>query len=175
MTTAAGRILLSRSEHTGHGVFGALAIPAAPMLLVTAEDDWLDNARGRSCIPAGDYVLERTIYYRHGYETFEVVGVPGRSRILIHPGNTEEDTEGCILVGLRRDYLRVHDEDQVCSWATRGLKDTCPTDEHWVRKRAVVESRPAFHRFMEWTRGMDDIPLSVRWGADSLDPLPAVP
>ncbi len=36
-----------------------------------------------------------------------IMGVPNRSNILIHVGNTPEQTEGCILVGLShgRDFL----------------------------------------------------------------------
>lgn len=33
----------------------------------------------------------------------ELVDVPGRSGIRIHAGDTFEDVEGCIAVGLRRD------------------------------------------------------------------------
>jgi hypothetical protein len=29
----------------------------------------------------------------------KLIDVPGRSGILIHPGNVEANTEGCILVG----------------------------------------------------------------------------
>ena len=66
--------------------------------LPTAEDDWLDNAARVSCIPAGSYVTRRVTSPKFG-ETFEVTGVPGRANILFHHGNTEEDTEGCILLG----------------------------------------------------------------------------
>jgi hypothetical protein len=32
-------------------------------------------------------------------DTFEVTDVPGRSHILFHKGNLEDDSHGCILVG----------------------------------------------------------------------------
>ena len=89
---------LVRTDLTPDGTFGRLLVPDHSVLC-TCEDDWQANTPGDSCIPAGRYVLERTIYHKHGFPTFEVTGVPGRSRILIHPGNTEEDTAGCILVG----------------------------------------------------------------------------
>lgn len=144
---------LMRSETGVDGTFGRLLDPAAGGLftaLHTAEDDWRGNARGVSCIPAGVYVLARTIYYRHGYETFEVTDVPGRSRILIHPGNTEEDTDGCILVGMRRGMLWVPDEDDPA--------------HPLVRKQAVVASREAFRRFMEDMKDVDTATLTVEWG-----------
>lgn len=71
---------------------------------VTLELPWRDNARNISCIPEGQYVCQyienvslssgRTV--RKGYR---VLDVPNRSGILIHCGNMEDDTEGCILVG----------------------------------------------------------------------------
>ena len=118
--------------------------------LRTQEDDWLDNQRGISCIPDGKYKLVRTIYHKHGYETFEVTNVPGRSRILIHPGNTEEDSDGCILVGMRTGYLWVPDEDK--------------PDHPLTRKRAVVESRAAFSLFMREMMGVDEDYLTIQWG-----------
>ena len=33
------------------------------------------------------------------FETFEVTGVPDHTNILIHMGNFDKDSEGCILVG----------------------------------------------------------------------------
>lgn len=134
---------LLRSRNTPDGVLGSL------LGLCTLEDDWKQNVPGESCIPAGDYELVRTIYHKHGYETFEVVGVPGRGRILIHPGNTEEDTKGCILLGLRFDKMPVKDED-----APRHTL---------VKKWAVYDSKTAFHRFMTLMTGIDRCPFQVRW------------
>ncbi|HYC32257.1 MAG TPA: DUF5675 family protein [Gemmatimonadales bacterium] len=148
-------LMLTRKENTEDGVFGVLAVPGAPMLLHTCEDDWTQNRRGLSCIPAGTYPLQRTIYHRHGYETFEVTAVPGRSRILIHPGNTENDVQGCIAVGMRRGTLTVPDEDR--------------PGKPVVRKRAVVASQEAFRRFMEWMRAVDLAELEVRWESPEVE------
>lgn len=142
-------LILMRDAQTPDGTFGTLALPG--YALFTLEEDWRDNAKGRSCIPAGTYTLVRTIYYKHGYETFEVTGVPGRSRILIHPGNTEEDTEGCVLVGLRIGQVQVPDEDA--------------PGKPLTMKRAVVASREAFRRLMETLADVDEATLTVRWAA----------
>src|SRR6185503_2528676 len=123
-------VRLLRLQQTVDGTFGEMRLPLPWPILYTCEDDWLSNQRGISCIPAGAYTLHRSTYIKHGIEVFEVTGVPGRRRILIHPGNTEEDTEGCILVGMRLGRLMVaKDED---------------TGMPKVIKQAVVDSRHAF-------------------------------
>lgn len=139
---------LLRTENSEDGVFGVLTI-GSELTLHTMEDDWKENARRKSCIPAGTYRLRRTMYHKHGYETFEVSGVPDRSRILIHPANTEEDVEGCIGVGLRRGTLTVPDED---------------TPGHPPKaKRAIVSSRQAFDLFMRIMQGADEADLVITW------------
>jgi hypothetical protein len=145
---------LLRTEQIADGTFGLLELRGAngtpELRLHTMEDDWRDNAPNVSCIPAGTYRCARTLYHRHGYETFEVTGVPGRSRILIHPANTEEDVQGCIGVGLRPGYLTVaRDED---------------TGETRKSKRAVVASREAFRQLMAHLADVDEFELTITWG-----------
>ena len=141
---------LVRELVTEDGVFGRLAV--AGLDLYTLEDDWRENAPGQSCIPAGSYTLRRTIYVKHNYETFEVTGVPGRSRILIHPGNTEEDTMGCILLGLRRGRMLVRaDED---------------SGQRRLEKQGVLGSREAFRQFMDAMDGIEEATLLIEWAAD---------
>ena len=52
-----------------------------------------------SLIPAGVYTCKPHHSERYP-ETYEITGVPGRTAILIHPGNFESHTTGCVLVGL---------------------------------------------------------------------------
>jgi hypothetical protein len=109
----------------------------------------MGNRNTVSCIPAGSYHLGRTVYFKHGYETFEVIDVPGRSRILFHPGNTEIDTCGCILLGLRRGILLAPDPDIMGQ------------PRQW--KQAVVASREAFRRFMTGLSPVDRADLMILW------------
>ncbi len=90
---------LKRISGTGDGTFGVLMEGEVPFAL-TVERPWLQNRRNVSCIPPGRYVCRRTLSPRFG-ETFEVTGVPGRSHILFHKGNTAADSSGCIVVGER--------------------------------------------------------------------------
>ena len=73
---------------------------------------------GETRIPAGRYKVRLRTFGPHHerylkdrrFRAFhigmlEICGVPGFSDILIHVGNTEHDTAGCLLVGLSRDEL----------------------------------------------------------------------
>ena len=61
------------------------------------------NARNVTCIPEGEYKVEKYYSPTKG-ECFLVKDVPGRSMIEIHKGNfasgKKVDTEGCILPGM---------------------------------------------------------------------------
>jgi hypothetical protein len=93
-------IVLARQFDTQvQGMFGRLFLHGG-MTLWTLEPSWMDNSRGRSCIPAGIYRLERGSFQGR-YSNFSLEGVPDRSAIEIHVGNTAlADTTGCILVGV---------------------------------------------------------------------------
>lgn len=78
-------------------VYGVLMQGQIPFA-VTIERPWKNNAKGESCIPPGRYTCKRVNSPKFG-NTFEVTGVPGRSAILFHRGNLEDDSHGCILIG----------------------------------------------------------------------------
>ncbi|MBA3678393.1 MAG: hypothetical protein H0W74_13495 [Sphingosinicella sp.] len=138
-------LTLIRTVRSADGVFGVLRGPG--FVLCTAEEEDRDNARCVSCIPAGTYPVRRTSYFKHDFPTYEVRDVPGRGRILFHPGNTEEDTQGCILLGLRPGLLRVRDEDT-------GII---------VEKPGVLESRLAFAEFMKGMGGVYETTITIQW------------
>lgn len=115
------------------------------------EDDWVANAPHLSCIPAGAYRCVATERVHTGEPTYEITGVPGRSRILFHAGNTEEDTEGCVLIG--RDF------------GARQIADEDAPDRPVRLKWAVINSRAAFAQFLVHLDGVPEFPLDVLWAA----------
>lgn len=72
--------------------------------IYTLENPWLDNQKNVSCIPTGAYVCSRHVSPSKG-RCLKIHGVEGRTHILIHVGNTEADTQGCILIGRSAGYL----------------------------------------------------------------------
>lgn len=132
-------LLLTRFAETKDGVFGRLG------KWLTIEEENQGNRANISCIPTGTYRCDRTMYHKGGYPTFEVMDVPGRTRILFHLANTEENIEGCIGLGSTLGVLRVKDEDS-------GDR---------VHKLAVLRSRDAFDEFMELLSDRDVFYLTI--------------
>lgn len=65
-------------------------------LTYSIELPWKDNHTRVSCIPEGKYRLMKR-YNAHLKEHFQLVDVPGRTDILIHPANDALlELKGCI-------------------------------------------------------------------------------
>lgn len=65
-----------------------------------------------SRIPAGLYKCAPYSSAKFS-KAWEIKNVPGRTAILIHAGNTEVDTTGCILVGLSASTALVNKTPQI--------------------------------------------------------------
>ena len=54
---------------------------------------------GQTAIPAGIYPIFLEHSPKYGPDTLTIKNVPGFTGIRIHPGNTELDTHGCLILG----------------------------------------------------------------------------
>lgn len=99
---------LSRERSADDGTPGTLT--GMGVDLYTLEKPWVDsNGDGlgdpqRSCITLGAYTCEWRESPKYGW-CYEVTGVKGRSHILIHAANREEELLGCIALGLSRGVM----------------------------------------------------------------------
>lgn len=57
--------------------------------------------KGQTAIPCGRYRVLKTLSQRFGRYTLHIMDVPGFAGIRVHAGNTSNDTEGCVLVGMK--------------------------------------------------------------------------
>ena len=94
---------LIRIAYRDNCTLGALYDSEGDMFLATLEEPNKGNQKGISCIPEGIYnVVPHNGVVKNVYR---LENVPDRSGILIHIGNTTDDIEGCILVGLSHGKL----------------------------------------------------------------------
>lgn len=134
------RFQLKRVAMLPTNTFGVLLDNGVPFA-VTLERPWLNNERGKSCIPAGTYACKRVDSPKFG-NTFEVTGVTGRSAILFHKGNLSNDTHGCILVGEQFEPLN--------------------------GENAIIASKHGFDEFLRRTEGLAEFTLDVlEWPTSS--------
>lgn len=124
---------VTRLEEGKQGSFGVLRVNKK-ILCYTLEPPDRENEPGASSIPVQQYECMRTVSPRFG-ETFMVENVPGRSHILFHAGNREDDTSGCILLGAQVGTLK--------------------------GDRAVLCSGRAFADFMDLLQGQDRLSLTI--------------
>lgn len=62
----------------------------------TIELPWLQNQKRVSCVPEGEYLLQKRYSKKYGWH-LHLVNVPGRDFILIHPANdAKTELFGCI-------------------------------------------------------------------------------
>lgn len=112
------------------GAFGVLLYQGRPFA-VTLEHTFENR---RTVIGAGTFRCTRTRYHRGGYEAFEI-HVPGHTRVLLHKGNKEAHSKGCVLVA--ESFAQID-----------GLT-------------AIGDSRHGFDEFMVLATGLQEFDLTV--------------
>ena len=112
------KIKIERYEFGKDHTLGKITIDGFPYGY-TMEDEIREvKVKGETAIPKGTYKVITRYSPRFKRNLPWLLDVPGFEYILIHSGNTDKDTEGCILVGKSTGYIN--------------------------QKRAVLDSRKAF-------------------------------
>lgn len=96
------RLLLDRTQYEKDATVGEIYVDGV-FECFSLEDQVRagEKVRGQTAIPTGTYEVMITMSPRFKRRLPLLVNVPGFDGIRIHPGNTHEDTEGCLLVGER--------------------------------------------------------------------------
>ena len=107
------KLLLERYSHgekqTIGSLFGVTNMSSVVFQCDTLELPWRDNKKNISCIPTGVYKVKKRYSEKHKNH-LHITGVTGRSYILIHSGNYNTHTLGCVLVG---ELAYINDDDVV--------------------------------------------------------------
>ena len=103
------KIKIERFETSPEETFGRMFINGEQKCL-TLEDTYRQvKIKGETRIPAGTYKVELVWSPSHspkyGHKMLHVMNVPNFEGILIHCGNTNVDTMGCLLVGKKIGVL----------------------------------------------------------------------
>jgi hypothetical protein len=99
------KILVERFDSGSEDTFGRLYIDGK-LQCMTLEDEFREvKKKGDTRIPAGTYKVGKRYSPskspKTGHDMLWIKDVPGFQYILIHTGNTEDDTEGCLIVGTK--------------------------------------------------------------------------
>jgi hypothetical protein len=88
-------VLLLNRTYFSEGTQGAFEWNGT-LVCYTIELPWLQNQRRISCIPEGEYVLQKRFSPKFKWH-IHLQNVPGRDFILIHPANNaRKELLGCI-------------------------------------------------------------------------------
>jgi len=101
------KIEVKRLHRTDNSTIGELTIDGK-FECYTLEDKERDvKIKGETAIPKGTYKVIINQSNRFKKLLPLLIAVPNFEGVRIHPGNSNHDTEGCILVGINRsvDYI----------------------------------------------------------------------
>lgn len=101
-------IFIKRIDSSDAGVFGQLTLDWNDWQGVTLERMAVE-------IPTGTYGLEWHVSkHLNGATVPQLIGVSNRTNILLHWGNTENCSDGCILIGSQRDGEAIDSTQTAC-------------------------------------------------------------
>lgn len=103
------KIEVIRTDFSSTATIGSLLIDGE-FFCYTLEDVVRETGAkvpGKTAIPYGVYEVIINMSSRFQKEMPLLLNVPGFAGIRIHPGNTDVDTDGCILVGNRKQTNRI--------------------------------------------------------------------
>lgn len=96
------QLLLKREILTDKSTIGELSVDDERLCYTLEDVVRPEKVSGRTAIPIGRYCVQINLSARFKRLMPILLEVPNYTGVRIHSGNTSEDTEGCILVGLTK-------------------------------------------------------------------------
>jgi hypothetical protein len=99
---------LTRTECSAFGQFGVLTDEAGKFVAHTLEHAYPVIDEYCPKVPTGVYTCllgQHQLSTGPAFPAYELQNVPNHGGILLHPGNTQTDSHGCILLGLDRGEI----------------------------------------------------------------------
>jgi hypothetical protein len=90
------RLVLVRKWFTSKETIGILYLEDVPLCYILELEE---GGIKMKAIPYGVYPIKYSFWAKRNANFPHIYDVPGRSSILIHPGNDRDDTRGCLLPG----------------------------------------------------------------------------
>ena len=143
-------LVLQRLWYTERSCCGELAGVSVP--LFTLELPVKDGLPG-SAIPPGRFQIELAPspkflkstdpwVMKYAGAMPHLVGIPKRSLIMIHHGNTPDETDGCILVGLKHDSDMVSGSRPAFELLYEAIEVPARAGECWLKVQGGLPMAP---------------------------------
>jgi hypothetical protein len=96
------KLTLKRLHKTEHSTIGELYVDGKFECYTLEDVEREVKIKSETAIPKGTYIIGITLSNRFKKLLPILLNVPNFEGVRIHSGNTNHDTEGCILVGTTR-------------------------------------------------------------------------
>jgi hypothetical protein len=123
------KLQLVRQTYTTRSTIGRLSVDGKSECFTLEDPVRPVKIPNLTAIPAGRYGIEITHSPRFGRDLPLLLDVPGFTGVRIHPGNTPENTEGCILVGRTSAVDFIGDSRTTFDTLFAKLRDAAARDE----------------------------------------------
>lgn len=133
-------LTLQREILTDQSTIGKLYADGE-FIAFTLEDIVRDGGKiaGKTAIKDGRYQVQITQSVRFNKRLPLLIGVPNFSGVRIHAGNTAENTEGCVLVGLTKGENFVGKSQMAMSLLQPLIQDALDKGEEvWITVKNPV-------------------------------------
>ena len=114
-----------------HEQYKTVEDPVRPLSHCT-QNTCVGKVEGVTAIPAGRYRIVDTYSPKFKHNVLLLMDVPGFQGIRIHSGNDAEDTEGCLILGMRATPNGVAESNKALRAFNAEVRQHLKTQQVWI-------------------------------------------